>query len=79
MKLDPLKRKEMLINFMDNRNFTVRQINLADKVIDQDSGYKILGVHLQNDLKWNIHSDYIYKMACKRLYSLRILRGAGVD
>ena len=64
---------------MGNPNFTVRQINLGDKVIDQVSSYKILGVHLQNDPKWDIHIDYIYKKACERLYSLRILRQAGVD
>ena len=69
----------MLINFMDNPNFTVRQINIGDKVIDQVPSYKILGVHLQNDLKWDIHIDYIYKKACKKLYFLQILRRARVD
>ena len=64
---------------MGNSNFTVRQIKLGDKVIDQVSSYKILGVHLQNDVKWDIHIDYIYKKACKRLYSLRILQRARVD
>ena len=39
----------------------------------------ILGVFIDSDFRWNSHVDYIYKKACKRLYSLRILRRAGVD
>ena len=33
---------------------------------------------IDDDLKWSTHVDYIYKKACKRLYSLRLLRRAGV-
>ena len=36
-------------------------------------------MYLQEDLKWDIHVNYMHKKACKRLYSLRILRRAGVD
>ncbi len=31
------------------------------------------------NLKWTDHVAYIYGKACKRLYSLRILRKAGVE
>lgn len=48
-------------------------------VIDQVSSYKILGAHFQNDLKWDIHIDCIYKKAYKGLYSLWVLRWARVD
>jgi hypothetical protein len=41
--------------------------------------YKLLGVILTDDLKWKDHVAYIYGKACKRLYSLRILRKAGVE
>ena len=33
---------------------------------------------MDNDLKWNSHVDYIIKKACKKLYSLRVLRRARV-
>ena len=39
---------------------------------------KILGVIVDKDLKWNSHVEYITKKAYKKLYSLRVLRGAGV-
>ena len=34
---------------------------------------------IDHDLKWSTYVDYIYKKACKRLYSLRLLRRAGVS
>ena len=34
---------------------------------------------MHNDLKWNSHVDYITKKACKKLYSLRVLRRARVS
>ena len=34
---------------------------------------------MDNDLKWNCHVDYIIKKACKKLYSLRVLRRARVS
>lgn len=79
MKLNPPKCKEMLINFMHNPNFILRPIIVGNNVIERVSSYKILGVFVDSDLKWNSHIDYIYKKACKKLYSLRVLRRAGVD
>ncbi|KXJ18376.1 RNA-directed DNA polymerase from mobile element jockey [Exaiptasia diaphana] len=63
MKLNPLKCKEMLINFMNNPNFAIRPINIGDIVIDCVTSCKILGVYLDYNLKWNSHIDYIEKKA----------------
>ena len=60
-------------------NFTIRPINIGENIVERVPSYKIFGVHLQEDLKWDIHVDYMHKKACKRFYSLRILRRAGVD
>jgi len=78
MRLNAKKRKEMLINFMIKPNSTIRPIKLGDNAIERVPSYRILGVHLQEDLKWDIHVDYMHKKACKKLYSLRILRRAYV-
>ena len=78
MKLNPGKRKEMFINFMHDHNILVNPIIMGNKEIECVSNYKLLGVYLNEDLNWNTHIDYIFKKACKRLYSLRILRRAGV-
>ena len=74
-----IKCKEMLINFMLYPNFTLRPLVVGNNCIECVSTYKILGVFIDSDLRWNSHVDYIYKTACKRFYSLRILRRAGVD
>ena len=78
MKLNPGKCKEMFINFMHDHNILVNPIVLGNKEIECVTNYKLLGVYLNEDLSWNTHIDYIFKKACKRLYSLRILKRAGV-
>ena len=78
MKLNPGKCKEMFINFMHDHNILVNPIVLGNKEIECVTNYKLLGVYLNEDLDWNTHIDYIFKKACKRLYSLRILKRAGV-
>ena len=79
MKLTPKKCKEMLINFMQNDNFTLRPIVLRNNTIQCVTTHKLLGIIISNDLKWNEHIDYISKKAWKRLYSLRILKKVDVS
>ena len=76
MRLNPPKCKEMLINYS---NLSLSPIIIGNKVIERVSTYKILGVHVDCDLKWNTHVEYICKKASKRLYSLRVLKRASVD
>ena len=73
MKLNPKKCKEMLINFMQNDNFTTRPIVLGNNTVERVTTYKLLGIMTSNDLKWSKHIDYISKKGAKRLYSQRIL------
>ena len=39
--------------------------------------YKLLGLWLDDDLKWNTNTEYITKKASKRLYLLKILKKYG--
>ena len=48
-------------------------------VAKQVDNYKLLGVYISSDLSWNEHVNFIVKKATKRLYSLRVLRKAGVQ
>jgi hypothetical protein len=79
MNLNPNKCKEMLINFLRNPNFLIKPIQIGNHVIGQVKSYKILGVIMSCDLKWNCHVDHIIKKAIKKLYSLRVLRRAGFE
>ena len=36
--------------------------------------YKIVGVHVSDDLTWNTHINYLFKKGNKCLYALRILK-----
>ena len=47
--------------------------------IERVPSYKLLGVYISSDLKWNQHVEYITKRANKRLYALRILKKSGLS
>ena len=59
---------------MQNGNFTTRPIVLSNNIVECVTTYKLLGIIISNDLKWNEHIDYISKKASKRLYALRIFK-----
>ena len=59
---------------MQNGNFTTRPIVLSNNTVECVTTYKLLGIIISNDLKWNEHIDYISKKASKRLYALRIFK-----
>ena len=77
MRLNLVKCKDMLINFMHNHNFILNSIVLGNNTIETVNTYKLLGVHISSDLKWNCHVEYITKKANKRIYSIRILKHSG--
>ena len=66
-RLNSPKCKEMLINFMHHSNFSLSPIIIGNKVIERVSTYKILGVHVDCDLKWNTHLE---KFARKQVRGL---------
>ena len=51
----------MLVNFMLYPNFTLRPLAVGNNCIEHVSTYKILGVFIDSDLRWNSHVDYTYK------------------
>lgn len=59
--------------------FSVRPICIGDSVVECVKSYKLLGVYIDNDLKWNSHIDYIVKKSSKKLYSLRLLKRSVVE
>ena len=61
MRLNPIKCKEMLINSMLYPNFTLRPLVVGNNCKERVSTYKILGVFIDSDLRWNSPVEYIYK------------------
>ena len=68
----------MHINFLRNSNCPINPIIIGGNIIKNANTYKILGVIMDNDLKWTCHVDYIIKKAYKKLYPLRVLGRAKV-
>ena len=68
----------MLMNFMVYPNSVIPPICIGNHQLELVSTFKLLGVKIRDDLKWNDHIDYIYCEAAKRLYTLRMVKRAGV-
>ena len=73
MRLNPKKCREMVINFLQFQPTQLGPLQLMGSVVKRVNSYKILGIHVTNDLSWNVHIDYVFKKANKRLYALRLL------
>ena len=53
-------------------------MHIDDQALELVCSYKILGLTIQNDLKWNEHINAVISKASKRLHILRVLRRGGV-
>ena len=50
---------------------------LNDTVVDRVSTFKLIGVHVSNDLKWTEHVRAVTSKASSRLHFLKQLKRAG--
>ena len=71
MKVNPKKCKEMYVNFMKNSITAMRSVSVGNQGVEREGSYKLLGVLISDDLKWNAHVEYVTAKAAKRLYALR--------
>ena len=78
MRLNPTKCRELVVNFLQNQPSSLSPLQLSGTTIQRMSTYKILGVHISEDLTWNMHTDYVFKEANKRLYAFKLLKKSGV-
>jgi len=55
--------------------------SLSGEVVERVATFKLLGVHVSNDLKWEQHIHAISRKGASRLYFLKQLKraGAGTD
>ena len=80
MKLNPKKCKELRVNFQRNLPSLpeLSQLTINGTIIETATNHKLLGLQIQDDLKWNAHVENITKKAAKRLYIIRILKRSGL-
>ena len=75
MELNAKKTKDMWITFKKSCPIPA-PINIGTTELERVSEFKLLGVYVQNDLKWNTHVSSIVSKACKRIHYLRVCRTA---
>ena len=56
----------------------LKQLLVGSSLIEKVSCYKLLGVHLSDNLTWNEHVTHIVKKGSKRLYAIRALKKCGL-
>ena len=71
------KTKEMLFSFGNPPDIQPLVMNGVE--IERVHKTKLLGVMITDDLKWDLHIEYIHKKASKRLYFLRRLKRSGLS
>ena len=77
LAINCIKTKELLIHTgKDSAN--ISPVTIDGKEIDRVPESKLLGVIIQDNLKWDKHVEHITKKASKRLYYIRELKRAGV-
>ena len=77
LMLNATKTKEMI--FDPKGVCTHEPVLMGDTQIEQVVSYKYLGVQVDNQLKWNVHVDYLCAKLAQRLHFLRRLRLFGVS
>lgn len=76
MKINSSKTKEMILGAFARSNPPDLVIN--GNVISRVPSFKLLGIHISNDLSWNMHVDAVYAKAATRLFFLKQLKRAGL-
>ena len=78
LKLNPTKCQALQICFMRDPP-PYPDLKIGQSVLAFVSSAKVLGVWLQNDLKWDTQVNYMNKNAAKRLFMLRSLKRFGFN
>lgn len=78
MKLNAKKCKEMRICFLKEPT-ELPHLKIGDQQLEFVTSHKVLGLVIQNNLKWNNHIEATVTKASKCLHILRVLRRGGVE
>ena len=76
MQLNLKKCREMLIDFRRQKT-TIPQIKVKDTIIERVTSFKLLGLWVDDNLKWNTNTNHIVRKAVNRLQLLKVLRSYG--
>ena len=77
MEINTKKSKQMFFGIASSRNQQTPLV-LGNDTIDAVPSFKLLGVTISSDLRWDEHIDTICAKASKRLHYLSLLRRSSV-
>ena len=78
MKLNLKKRKEMQLDFRINKT-EIPSLTVDNITLEKVSTVKLLGVWIDDNLKWQTNTGRIIKNAVKRLFLLKTLKKYGAS
>ena len=78
MKLNLKKCKEMLLDFRKYRT-CIPLLKFNDTTLERVPSFKLLGLWIDNNLKWQSNTDYIIRKAVRRLFLLKVLKKYGAS
>ena len=76
MEMNAKKCKEMIIDFR-KRKTDIPPLCIEEQPMARVKSFKLLGLWMDSDLKWESNTEYIIKKAVKRLYLLKTLKSYG--
>ena len=77
MKLNAKKTKTMTINF--TRSLPLySDIIINNQTIDEIDSFKLLGIRIRSDLRWDDHIQHLIKINSLKLHYLRLLKRAKI-
>jgi hypothetical protein len=76
MQINAKKTKEIILGPVPPT--TLDPVVLDGNIIEGVPSFKLLGVHIDNDLRWNTHIDFIATRVNSRLYTLKQLKRSGL-
>ena len=68
----------MLIDLRRNKT-AIPLTEIENKIIERVNSYKVLGLWIDDNLKWNTNTEKIIKKAAKRLFLLKIIKSYGAS
>ena len=79
MRLNPRKCKTVSVDFLHYNSCVPCPIAVGGCDIEQVFTFKLLGVHLSDDITWAVQCDYIVNKANRRLYAPTQIRKCKVS
>jgi len=72
--INPDKTTAISFHVCQNKNNPTPEIIFQDMIIKYKSETKFLGLHLAEDVKWNVHVNYVCNILNKNYYVIHSLK-----